>query len=160
MSNPTIRKWQFGQLQNAVKVIGYIVHSISEETATTYRDGGTGWTVVEVLCHLRDFEAVYLQRARLTVEQDFPDLPFPNPDELVEINQYQRETLAAAYDAWVSNRRELLTYLESLDDSAWERPANHPTRGRFDLNHQLLLTTWHDMNHIEQITHILEQKLK
>lgn len=158
MSNPTIRKWQFGQLQNAVKVIGYIVHSISEEAATTYRDGGTGWTVVEVLCHLRDFEAVYLQRARLTVEQDFPDLPFPNPDELVEINQYKREALAAAYDAWVSNRRALLTYLESLDDSAWERPANHPTRGRFDLNHQLLLTTWHDMNHIEQITHILEQK--
>lgn len=159
MSNATIRKWQFSQLQNAVNVIGYLVHNISEHDATTYRDGGQGWTVTEVMCHLRDYEMVYMERVRLTVEQDFPDLPFPNPDELAVKNNYQNDHLLEAYQAWVAHRQALLAYLQPLEESAWERPANHPTRGRLDLNHQLALTAWHDMNHIEQMTHILEQKL-
>ncbi|MBZ0307887.1 MAG: DinB family protein [Anaerolineae bacterium] len=160
MTNATLRKWQFSQLQNAVNVIGYLVHSVSEQDATTYRDGGQGWTVTEVMCHLRDYEMVYMERVRLTVEQDFPDLLSPNPDELAVQNNYQNDNLLEVYQAWVAHRQALLAYLQPLDDSAWERAANHPTRGRLDLNHQLALIAWHDLNHLEQMTHILEQKLK
>jgi hypothetical protein len=45
-----------------------------------------------------------------------------------------------------------------VGDSDWERAASHPKRGLFTLNDQLLLTTWHDMNHSEQMARILAEK--
>ncbi|NJK81061.1 MAG: hypothetical protein HC876_18250 [Chloroflexaceae bacterium] len=58
-------------------ILGYIVGQTAPEVATTYRDGGAGWIVVEVMGHLLDFDTVFLERAMHTVEEDNPPLYFP-----------------------------------------------------------------------------------
>jgi hypothetical protein len=91
----------------------------------------------------------------MTVEQEMPDLPFPDPESMVIENDYNAGDLQATFAEWVSHRRDHVAFLEGAADDDWERPANHPTRGRFTLNDQLFLTVWHDLNHIEQISHVL-----
>ena len=154
----TIRNWQIDQLRKSIPVIGSIIRSKSPEAMRTYRDGGDGWTTLEIMCHLRDFENVYLQRARLTLEQDNPDLPFPDPNQLVIDNRYNEQDIEAVYREWVEAREAYVTLLEGVDDEQGERPANHPTRGPFTLHDQLFLTVWHDTNHIEQMTRTLDEK--
>lgn len=158
MNLKTIREWQFNQMEWTVKSIEAILHRMPAEDLTRYRDGGDGWTVVEVLGHLRDFERVFLQRAQMTVDQDNPPLPFPDPDELAKKNNYQNQDWQDLIHNWHSERNAHLAYLRQRPESDWERPAQHPTRGLFTLHDQLFLANRHDALHLEQITKILAEK--
>jgi uncharacterized damage-inducible protein DinB len=153
-----IRDLKFDEMRRAQQSVRNVLEISTPEALRTYRDGGSGWTVTEVLCHLRDFESVFLERARLTVNDDFPDLPFPDPDQLALDHDYAKEDAWPAFEDWVRRRLAFLEYLECRSEEDWERAANHPTRGRFTLHQQLMLTTWHDINHLEQITRILVGK--
>ena len=154
----TIRGWQLDKLNKDISTIGYLLQSASADDLRTYRDGGNGWTALEVIGHLRDYELIFIERARLTLTEAFPPLPNPNPDELAVSNQYNQQDAQAVYAAWAESRREFLKLLEGVADTDWERAGNHPRRGHFTLNDQLILTAWHDLNHIEQIAHILAEK--
>lgn len=153
-----IRNLYFDQLRRAQLSLRHILEASERDAFRAYRDGGTGWTVTEVLCHLRDFESVFLERAQLTVNNDFPDIPFPDPDQLAIDHHYADEQAWQAFEDWQRRRRAMLEFLECQEEDVWERAANHPTRGRFTLNQQLALAAWHDVNHIEQITRILAER--
>lgn len=154
----TIRGWQIEQLRKALQTMSSIFMSISADDAATYRDGGKGWTVLEVLCHLRDYESVFLERAQLTVEKEMPALPNPDPDALASERHYNSQALQAVYQEWVKRREVFLAYLAGLDEAAWARGASHPKRGPMSLQDQLALIAYHDVNHIEQITRIIAEK--
>jgi uncharacterized damage-inducible protein DinB len=154
----TIRNFQIDQLRKDLKIINSILSRTSPEEINTYRDGGEGWTVLQVLCHLCDYEDIYFTRAGMTVEQDMPELPNPNPNELAIEHQYSRQDLQATYQKWVERRNEYLAFLDGLDESAWQKSAKHPVRGVMSVEDQVALTVWHDTNHIEQITRILAER--
>ena len=154
----TIRSWQLDKLNKDISVVDYMLESATTDDLRIYRDGGDGWTVLEVLGHLRDYEELFIKRAQLTLTEEFPLLPNPDPDELVVTNQYNHQNAQAVFDKWAESRREFIKLLEGVSEDDWERAGNHPRRGHFTLNDQLLLTAWHDVNHIEQIAHILVEK--
>lgn len=154
----TIRGWQLEQLRKGLLTLDNFLKGIAPQDTKTYRDGGLGWTVLEVVCHLRDYEAIFLERARLTIEQENAPLPFPDPDQMALDQRYNEQDLGAAYAEWVKRREAFLAYLEQLDEAAWERTAIHPRRGPMSLQDQLALCAWHDVNHFEQITRILAER--
>ena len=154
----TIRGWQLDKLNKDISIIGYLLQTASTDDVRTYRDGGNGWTVLEVMGHLRDYEPIFIERARLILTEEFPPLPNPNPDELAVTNQYNQQDIQAVYSAWSESRREFLKVLEGVAEDDWERAGNHPRRGHFTLNDVLLLTAWHDVNHIEQMARTLAEK--
>ncbi|MDT8304319.1 MAG: DinB family protein [Anaerolineae bacterium] len=156
----TIREWQYKQMEDNIKAVEWLVRSSEPQALMTFRDGGSGWTVLEVVCHLRDFEKVFHERARRTVEQDNPPLPFPDPDALAREGRYSEQGLEAALAAWQERRASLLAYLRSRDGADWERPAQHPTRGEMSLFDQLFLVPQHDSLHLEQMTRTLYEKKK
>lgn len=153
-----IHNWQLGQLKNAINILRYIISSVSNEDATTYRDGGDGWTVLEVLGHLEEFEGIFIERIQLTLNTDNPELPNRDQDKQAEINRYNEADMDAVLADWIAKREQLLALYDTIEPDQWERPARHPRRGPFTLNDQLALTVWHDMNHFEQIARILLEK--
>ena len=153
-------KWQYGLLNNSLLTIKHLLQMTPAEHLTSFRDGGTGWTVTEVLCHLRDFEDVFYVRAQMTVNEKLAELPFPDPDQQAIDNRYAEQDPHEVYATWVNYRERFLSFLEERTEDEWKRVAIHPKRGKFTLYDQLMLTPWHDVNHLEQITRILaEQKL-
>jgi uncharacterized damage-inducible protein DinB len=158
MNIENMRGYQYTSMENHLKTVASLLQILPAEDLTKYRDGGTGWTVTEVICHLRDFELVFLERATLTVTQDMPDLPFPNPDEMAAERRYSEETAADAFAVWQTNRAKVLAFFKERQESDWERPAMHPRRGKLTLHDQLLLTPQHDTIHIEQLTRVLAEK--
>lgn len=153
-----LRNWQIGQMENAIKTAAFIVQVTDPDALTRYRDGGDGWTVLEVLCHLRDFEALFLERAQLTLQQELPALPFPDPDQLAAEKRYNEQDVATVLDEWRKNREAYLALWRGLDEGDWARQGQHPTRGPFSLDQQLFLAAWHDVLHLEQMTRILAEK--
>lgn len=154
----TIRTWQLDHMQDAIKAYSHLINAANPDDLNTYRDGGTGWTVVEVLCHLRDFEALFLHRARITVEQEKPDLPFPQPDDLAAEKHYNEQDAQTVLREWQALRTEFLDFLKARAALDWERLAQHPTRGDFSLHDQFFLIARHDMLHLEQAARILAEK--
>lgn len=158
MQLETVRGWQITRMELSLKTVESLLSTVAHDAMITYRDSGDGWTVLEVLCHLRDFEEVFRERFRLAVEQDNPELPFPNPDDLARTNAYNHQSWPAVLEDWKRSRADFIAFLKSRAESDWERPARHPIRGILTLHDQLFLTALHDTIHIEQITRILAEK--
>lgn len=153
-----IRQWQIKQLGYAINTLNYIVHSVSPADAHSYRDNGDGWTLAEVLGHLRDYEALFIERIELTLTQDRPDFPRPDPVAYAVDHAYNEVDIQEHFDIWLRLRRELIARYKNLADDQWDLAGKHPTRGYFTLHDQLRLVVLHDMNHIDQISRILLEK--
>ncbi|MDQ7028088.1 MAG: DinB family protein [Anaerolineae bacterium] len=158
MKLESVRSWQIMHMENAIKSFDNLIKNASHDDLTVYRDSGEGWSVVAVLCHLRDFEEIFLQRAKLTVEQDKPDLPFPKPDDLAAERKYFEQDPQIVLDEWQAHRTLSIAYFGEREESDWERAAIHPMRGEFTLHDQFFLVSHHDMLHMEQATRILLEK--
>jgi uncharacterized damage-inducible protein DinB len=154
----TIRKWHFEQLRNTLKIVDYILKTVSPDDLITYRDGDDGWTALEIVGHLYDCEKLFVERAKLTVEQDNPMLPFPDQDEEVIAGRYNERDWQALMADWVQMRETYLAYLSTVSEEDWAREGRHPQYAPFSLQDQLFLICWHDIGHIEQLTRVLSQK--
>jgi uncharacterized damage-inducible protein DinB len=144
-------------MQNTVAILGHLLKRVTPQEATTLRDGPNGWTVLEVVCHLRDFDEIFYQRALLTLEQDQPTLPIYDPDALAIERAYNQQGLDQAYADLATSRRRLVALFSNLTEEQWERAGLHPEYGLFTLMSAALHVSGHDALHLEQITRILTQ---
>lgn len=155
----TIREQQFGALAQVIEVAHNVVQSAPADGLARWRDGGNGWTVGEVLCHLRDFDQIFAERAQLTLAHASPALSLPDPDQLAAERHYAALVAAEAWSQWAAARQAYLAVMRAVDAEQWERVAIHPRRGAMTLTDQLMLTLTHDVNHLAQITRIVAQRL-
>ena len=150
--------WQYSSLTDMLGIVTHLVHITPDEDLIRFRDNGTGWTVTEVVGHLRDFEQVFIERADLTVRVDMADLPFPDPDKLATENAYNEQDVDEMLAEWAKLRGQLMEFYKARSVSEWSKVAMHPTRGQLTLYDQLMLHARHDVLHLEQMTRILGEK--
>jgi uncharacterized damage-inducible protein DinB len=158
MTLAQIRAWQFTLLEYNLQSIERVIRMADLANITTYRDGGTGWTALEVLGHLNDFEEIFIQRTRITVEQENGALPFPKPDDLALEHEYNAQSIESIMESWKARRAAHLAYLKERSEADWERVGIHPVRGPLSLFDQLTLVTMHDSLHLEQMTRTLVEQ--
>lgn len=152
-----IRKRHIALMQTTVDVLGNILKPISQEQAATLRDGENGWTILEVVCHLRDYDVIFYDRVRLIIEQDYPVLPGYDYDALTVERKYKEQSLTQAYAELVRFRERLVDFFNDLANEQWERAGQHPEEGHFTMTDAVMQVSRHDLTHIEQITRILAE---
>jgi len=143
---------------NTLAVLTYIVEGVDPVRATTLRDandGDKGWTTLEVLCHLRDYDHIFLDRARLMLAQPTPQLPGYDHERLAVERRYNEQELAAVLGELKRSRAEFIAFFETLDKAQWQCAGIHPERGRFTMDDALMQVGQHDATHLEQLTRIL-----
>lgn len=146
-------------MQYTLQSIGHIVTGTNQQDATTYRDSGDGWTVLEVICHLRDFDGYFRHRAEMILTQDRPDLPAYDHEAIAIEQQYNAQDLYQAYADLVTAREGFVGFFKGLQDADWTRTGNHPERSHpFSMLDALVQVGHHDANHIEQMLRILREK--
>jgi hypothetical protein len=108
------------------------------------------WGVVEIVPHLRDWEAVYDDWIRHLLEEDTPRLA-PVDDSLWAIeHNYAGEHVPDAIEGFRERRDDTIALLEGLDEAAWRRRAVHPEMGPITLHQLADRMCDHDARHIEQ----------
>jgi hypothetical protein len=132
-----------------------VLKGVTQDQAVQCTDGPDGWSVVETMCHMRDFGDISLTRARLTLSEDQPHLPNLDPTETAKQRDYKHQILAAEFAAYLDARKTLLSVLSGATEADWARQGTHAKFGPMTLLEQLVFIEWHDMNHLEQIARSL-----
>ncbi len=153
-----VRERHLGAMQSSCDILGHILQGISNERARALRDGPEGWSIIEIVCHLRDFDEIFYNRAQMMQAQDQPQLPAYDHEAMAIEGAYQQEDLAEAYSALKASRARFIAWLAALTPEQWERDGAHPERDSFSMTDALMQVGLHDLDHLEQITRVLAQR--
>lgn len=160
MSNlQDIRQRHIQLMTLTADILSHILKNVSMEQATSLRDGPEGWTILEILCHLRDFDIIFRERAEQMLADDHPTLPAFDHEAMAIEKSYNEQDYAYAFDAFIASRKETKSFFEQLSDQDWERTGIHPERGEFSMTDAVIQVGHHDSDHLEQITRLLEREI-
>src|SRR3954471_15115258 len=98
-----------------------ILEGVSDDDARDLRDGPSGWSIVEVVCHVRDFDEFFQNRAELMLQWENPELPAFDHEALAIERDYQHQSLWSALGDLFEHRSSFLALFESLGEDEWKR---------------------------------------
>lgn len=136
--------------------IAYMLEGVSQEQALSAKGGDEGWSVVEVVCHLRDAEGFALERDAQMLEKDNPAIVPYDQAQLAIDRHYASQDLHEALEEFIRLRREHITMLELLSAEDWKRPGEHLDMGRITIFAHVLHMVCHDAIHCAQISRQLK----
>jgi len=120
------------------------------------RPSDDAWSIIELLCHLRDSAQEDGIRIRRLVEEDNPTLVPFDQEEWARDRRYHdadpRKALTALRAYWTG----LAYYIESIPADAWQRSGLHPEFGPLTTATQAQQTLDHAVEHLAQIRGVVE----
>jgi hypothetical protein len=132
-----------------------LLAGVTQDQAARLRDGDDGWSVLEVMCHMRDIELIFTQRARDLLERQSPIFQVTLNEELIARGDYAAQDLRAVLAEYKSLRAAFVALLEPLTDDQWLLAGTHPSQGPATLLDVAINTGLHDVDHQEQIIRCL-----
>ena len=151
-------EWLLEGLEHSCKTLAHILADVTQEQARTIRDGADGWSVLEILCHLRDYQAIFAERIRRILDENMPIFtPYDETARLAMVveNDYANQDLRAIFADYSETRRRMIDLLASLDEEQWRREGRFAVDDVVDLTMPVVHTLLHDADHTEQIARIL-----
>jgi hypothetical protein len=135
----------------APEVLEALLRSCTQEQAQAARGGDENWSVVEVVCHLRDAEERGIERMRSMRDEVTPLLPGYDQEAWARERNYATADLRAALDAFLRLRKTHIAELAALAPDDWERTGQHEEQGRITIGAHTQHLISHDFVHAAQI---------
>jgi len=134
-----------------------LLRNCTQEEARAARGGDENWSVIEVMCHMRDAEERALERTREMRDKENPLLPGYDQDAWAMERNYATSDLRDALDTFRNFRTQHANELTALSEEEWQRPGEHEEYGRITIMGQALHMASHDVVHAAQIVRQLSQ---
>ncbi|HEY0736287.1 MAG TPA: DinB family protein [Herpetosiphonaceae bacterium] len=128
-----------------------------EQLRASQPDGG--WSVVEVLAHLRSCADVWGNCIEVIIAQDEPTIRAINPTTWINGTNYREQAFGSSFQAFARQRTDLLAVLEALDPADWSRTATITGAGRPLVRSVHAYAQWlatHERSHLKQIERIVK----
>lgn len=109
------------------------------------------WSVLQVVCHLSDFELVYADRIKRILAEERPTMFGGDPDQFAAKLAYDERDLQEELDVINSVRRQVTRLLRTLDSAAFERVGIHSNDGPLTLAVLVKRIAGHIPHHAEFI---------
>jgi len=149
--------WLTFSLGKSALVFATTIGGVSQEQAGQLTDGPDGWSILEIMCHVRDYQEIFIERVERMINEDNPTLTPVDAaarEALIVDNRYAEQDLLAVYQDYASTRKKFIEYVASLADAQLERPGINPLRGEIDVLTEIYHAIMHDIDHAEQIVHV------
>ncbi len=141
-------------LEATPQILRQLVRNLSTEQARTAHadsDSDENWSVVEIVCHLRDTEEVMSRRMVLLRDEENPRITGFDQEALAQEKDYAGSDLQEAIDAYTSFRAEHVANLRALSDEQWQRSGHHGLPGPVSIFNHTMHDVYHDAVHLAQI---------
>lgn len=151
------KRWDIlSKLKESEKAVVALFRGVSSD-AVRRRPAPEKWSMLEILCHLRDVEFLFVERYAKMANHDRPQLRMINQDELATKLRYNEDDPAIALREFQGLRAQTLLVLSALAQQGWERVGLHPKRGEFSIAAHAVMHVAHDVNHVERLRALREQ---
>lgn len=144
-------------MQKTIDTYAHVLKDVTPEQSVIYTDGPEGWSIVEILCHVRDFNTIFLQRAERMAAEDQPLLQAYDHEALARDGDYKSQDFRAVLVDLRVKRAEVIAFFEALTPQQWERVGLHPEVGPITLMDSMMQVGHHDADHLEQLTRVMCQ---
>ncbi len=131
-----------------------LIEGKSDEDLTQPAQDG-GWGLVEILPHLRDWEAITADRLSLILDQDAPSLEEYDDSLWAIEHDYREQQPREALREFTAMRNALVERLRTLEPAAWNRVGILPKRGKVTLHWLMDSVCNHDAKHVVQARDVL-----
>ena len=138
-------------LKSTPEILKGLLSQVTLEQAKAVRGGDENWSVVEVVCHLRDAEEISLQRMETMRDQERPRIAGYDQEALARERNYNEADLHTALNDFIDFRNRHITALSALSVEKWERIGEHAQFGEVTIFGHTLHKVSHDANHCAQI---------
>src|ERR1700733_1131801 len=112
----------------------HAVDGLSHEDLTA-RPGPGNWSILELVIHLVDSDAIAIDRMKRMLIEGNPQLLYADETAYVDRLFTHQQSLADALDLFAIGRRQWARVLRLLPDEAFERHGTHNRRGRVTVGH-------------------------
>lgn len=144
-------------MQDNLIVLNNLLINLGQEKSKL-RPALGGWTILELICHLNDFEAIFLSRLKAVVKKGLATLPTRTVEAEKEArSKYLDKDLLEVLAKFGLARAKSIKYLEQINPNDLGKLGIHPQYGNLSLLELILRFSAHDVNHIKQITNILKE---
>jgi hypothetical protein len=145
-------------LKAAPETLAGLLAGISETKARAATGGDENWSVVEVVCHLRDAEEFFINRMRSMRDQDNPAIIGYDQEALARQRNYRSANLHKALADFITFRQQTVREFTELTPDQWQRPGQHNELGQITIFTQAIHHTAHDAIHYAQIARQLANR--
>lgn len=119
------------------------------------RPAADQWSASEIVAHLGDAEIVTAFRLRWILGAPGRPIAAYDQDSWVTSGHYDARDPRQSVEQFRVLREANLALLESLTPEQWKQYGMHSERGQETIEHIVLMTAGHDVNHVQQIERIL-----
>jgi uncharacterized damage-inducible protein DinB len=109
------------------------------------------WSAKQVVCHVADFEPVYVDRMKRVIAENEPTLFSGDPDLFATTLAYDQRDVAVELDFIALARKHMGAILRSLKPEDFQRRGLHSEAGPITLEKLLTNITKHIPHHIKFI---------
>jgi len=151
------KRWDIlAKLQETPRALASLLRGVPHEVLRR-KPAPEKWSMLEIACHLRDVEQLFLERYAKMANHDRPALRMINQDELAVALKYNEDDPGAAMREFRALRTQTTALLSALAHQSWQRIGLHPKRGEFSIASQAEIHVNHDANHLNQIRALRER---
>jgi hypothetical protein len=116
------------------------------------------WSINEILAHLVDVEFATGYRMRVVLGSPGSPLQAFDQDAWAENMHYHKRKFRDSFEQFRALREANLALLKALTPEQWKQFGMHAERGEQSIETLVKMCAGHDINHIQQIEHILDAK--
>lgn len=138
-------------LRSTPETLRGLLNKVTLEQARSAKGGDENWSVVEVICHLRDAEEISLGRVQTIRDQDRPKIARYDQEVLARERNYRDDDPYAALEAFAGFREHHAAVLAALSAEEWERHGNFEAFGQMTISAHTIHKLYHDSIHCAQI---------
>ncbi|HEV2474526.1 MAG TPA: DinB family protein [Chthonomonadales bacterium] len=110
----------------------------------------------EVVAHLADWEPIHIMRIERIRDENEPDLPSIDENQLAAENDYAYQNAQESLARFRSGRSQLMHVVETLPEAAWGKFGIRQYVGRVSIDAMLALILGHDGYHTQQVAQWLD----
>src|SRR5262245_59719819 len=109
------------------------------------------WSTRQVVCHLADFEPIYVDRMKRVIAEQCPTFFGGDPDTFAEHLAYDRRSVEGELRLVTVVREHMAAILRDLGTADFQRVGNHAEAGRMSLEDLLRRIADHIPHHVRFI---------
>ncbi len=138
-------------LRSGPAILKDTLRGYTTETARLGSGTPRDWSVIEIVCHLRDATQRALERMRQMRDQENPFLSGYDQEAWVRERDYASADLNEALAAFTGFCEQHVAELTALSPEQWKRKGRHAELGEVDILTHTIHIVSHDFIHAAQL---------